>query len=141
MFAGKKSAQIREILISESAWEEMTCLFAPSLAQKRYADVKNRDPQSPLLQMYDSIVQQLLFLRDLIEGKEKDRAKLWDMTFGMYAGKEFDHSDELFFERLSDAWFIVDQIRRGLKVRLPHEVDTNYNKKKQNLMKKFPDEF
>ncbi len=31
MFAGKKSAQIREILINESAWEEMTCLFAPSL--------------------------------------------------------------------------------------------------------------
>ncbi|MDC6517691.1 MULTISPECIES: hypothetical protein [Enterobacteriaceae] len=30
LFAGKKSAQIREILISESAWEEMTCLFAPS---------------------------------------------------------------------------------------------------------------
>ncbi|MCE0345958.1 hypothetical protein LVW04_08820, partial [Klebsiella pneumoniae] len=28
-----KSAQIREILISESAWEEMTCLFAPSLVQ------------------------------------------------------------------------------------------------------------
>jgi len=32
VFAGKKSAQIREILISESAWEEMTCLFAPSYA-------------------------------------------------------------------------------------------------------------
>ncbi|WP_228133821.1 type IV conjugative transfer system lipoprotein TraV, partial [Klebsiella pneumoniae] len=32
VFAGKKSAQIREILISESAWEEMTCLFAPSLS-------------------------------------------------------------------------------------------------------------
>ncbi|MBL2923080.1 DUF1471 domain-containing protein, partial [Klebsiella pneumoniae] len=25
------SAQIREILINESAWEEMTCLFALSL--------------------------------------------------------------------------------------------------------------
>ena len=36
MFAGKKSAQIREILISESAWEEMTCLFAPSL-EKEFA--------------------------------------------------------------------------------------------------------
>ncbi|TFL66320.1 hypothetical protein ELY39_20285 [Escherichia coli] len=35
MFAGKKSAQIREILISESAWEEMTCLFAPSLGNTR----------------------------------------------------------------------------------------------------------
>ncbi len=34
MFAGKKSAQIREILISESAWEEMTCLFAPSLEEE-----------------------------------------------------------------------------------------------------------
>ncbi|MBW9293036.1 hypothetical protein FHB86_01770, partial [Escherichia coli] len=34
LFAGKKSAQIREILISESAWEEMTCLFAPSLKKK-----------------------------------------------------------------------------------------------------------
>ncbi|HAV3686252.1 TPA: hypothetical protein JIE88_003827, partial [Acinetobacter baumannii] len=36
MFAGKKSAQIREILISESAWEEMTCLFAPSLEGSEY---------------------------------------------------------------------------------------------------------
>ncbi|MBL1791737.1 hypothetical protein ELE33_21320, partial [Klebsiella pneumoniae] len=27
------SAQIREILINESAWEEMTCLFALSLSQ------------------------------------------------------------------------------------------------------------
>lgn len=62
------------------------------------------------------------------------------MTFGMYAGKEFDHSDELFLKGCQMR-FIVDQIRRGLKVRLPHEVDTNYNKKKQNLMKKFPDEF
>ncbi len=34
MFTGKKSAQIREILISESAWEEMTCLFAPSLEKR-----------------------------------------------------------------------------------------------------------
>ncbi|MDM2779491.1 hypothetical protein OGY18_20590, partial [Citrobacter sp. Cpo142] len=30
------SAQIREILISESAWEEMTCLFAPSLKESCY---------------------------------------------------------------------------------------------------------
>ncbi|MCJ4619621.1 hypothetical protein ABEK55_14935, partial [Klebsiella pneumoniae] len=28
------SAQIREILINESAWEEMTCLFALSLINK-----------------------------------------------------------------------------------------------------------
>ncbi|MGF8548178.1 hypothetical protein AAGN72_28060, partial [Klebsiella pneumoniae] len=32
------SAQIREILISESAWEEMTCLFAPSLTLQQCPD-------------------------------------------------------------------------------------------------------
>ncbi|MBY0644993.1 hypothetical protein K5R09_00005 [Escherichia sp. NIC18-1] len=41
MFAGKKSAQIREILINESAWEEMTCLFAPSLDGDTYLDIKS----------------------------------------------------------------------------------------------------
>ncbi|BEB19704.1 hypothetical protein VEE42_08860 [Escherichia coli] len=46
MFAGKKSAQIREILISESAWEEMTCLFAPSSAVMKLAinrDINEQD--------------------------------------------------------------------------------------------------
>ncbi|HAZ0557035.1 TPA: DUF2188 domain-containing protein [Enterobacter hormaechei] len=53
MFAGKKSAQIREILISESAWEEMTCLFAPSLVihrpngQIRDSDSHGKDPYPP----------------------------------------------------------------------------------------------
>ncbi|MEJ1867750.1 IS30 family transposase, partial [Escherichia coli] len=41
MFAGKKSAQIREILISESAWEEMTCLFAPSLESYSATNAQN----------------------------------------------------------------------------------------------------
>ena len=79
--------------------------------------------------MYDSIVQQLLFLRDLIEGKEKDRAKLWDMTFGMYAGKEFDHSDELFLKGCQMPrllWIKSAEVKRlGCRMR----VDTNYNKK------------
>ncbi|MCK7020273.1 hypothetical protein L8Q70_23430, partial [Enterobacter kobei] len=39
LFAGKKSAQIREILISESAWEEMTCLFAPSLSDTNCLEI------------------------------------------------------------------------------------------------------
>ena len=45
MFAGKKSAQIREILISESAWEEMTCLFAPSLGYSHRMYEKTGDRQ------------------------------------------------------------------------------------------------
>ncbi|NNR01186.1 hypothetical protein GBS25_23190 [Escherichia coli] len=46
MFAGKKSAQIREILISESAWEEMTCLFAPSLELQAQNWQKNGQHQA-----------------------------------------------------------------------------------------------
>lgn len=38
MFAGEKAAQIREVLISESAWEELTRLFAPSLAEHQCVD-------------------------------------------------------------------------------------------------------
>ncbi|MBY0646313.1 hypothetical protein N6N90_11600, partial [Escherichia coli] len=40
------SAQIREILINESAWEEMTCLFAPSLVKLKVpgSTIKNRSP-------------------------------------------------------------------------------------------------
>ncbi|MBR7392827.1 hypothetical protein G3W31_26335, partial [Klebsiella pneumoniae] len=44
------SAQIREILISESAWEEMTCLFAPSLSsltdeelREKYIKIQDAD--------------------------------------------------------------------------------------------------
>ncbi|MFZ8590406.1 hypothetical protein ACO1Y2_27020, partial [Klebsiella quasipneumoniae subsp. similipneumoniae] len=43
LFAGKKSAQIREILISESAWEEMTCLFAPSLTEPKVRHERGAD--------------------------------------------------------------------------------------------------
>ncbi|EFE6048926.1 hypothetical protein CF636_002355 [Escherichia coli] len=34
---------MREILISESAWEEMTCLFAPSLEVAREIACRLRD--------------------------------------------------------------------------------------------------
>ncbi|MEH9184537.1 hypothetical protein RAF74_25375, partial [Klebsiella quasipneumoniae subsp. similipneumoniae] len=40
------SAQIREILISESAWEEMTCLFAPSLAKAKKSAQKILEKKS-----------------------------------------------------------------------------------------------
>ncbi|MCK2902700.1 hypothetical protein MZF59_16100, partial [Escherichia coli] len=41
------SAQIREILISESTWEEMTCLFAPSLADCNFYISAEADSQIP----------------------------------------------------------------------------------------------
>nr|WP_225623280.1 hypothetical protein [Klebsiella michiganensis] len=58
MFAGKKSAQIREILISESAWEEMTCLFAPSLADDMVLDASKL---LPLLAKQDDLEATLYY--------------------------------------------------------------------------------
>ncbi|HAL7368604.1 TPA: fimbrial protein [Escherichia coli] len=58
MFAGKKSAQIREILISESTWEEMTCLFAPSLkevaAKSKLTDTTVSIPITASYYVYDT---------------------------------------------------------------------------------------
>ncbi len=99
MFAGKKSAQIREILISESAWEEMTCLFAPSLAaghgqfftqdsynlhalvSEKLARVLSETPTSPTMKLFrntndkwelvDSLTDTAL-LRSWIAGQQEN---------------------------------------------------------------------
>jgi hypothetical protein len=114
------------------------------LARKRYEASRSMlDPISPnsLEIMYDSIVQQLLFVRQIITGEEKDKAKLWKLTFGMYAGKEFDTSDPVFSSRLGDVYYIVSQIRKGLKVQLPHEVAIDYKKREEKLRADNPRDF
>ncbi|MES5360545.1 hypothetical protein ABVL69_24275, partial [Klebsiella pneumoniae] len=52
-----KSAQIREILISESAWEEMTCLFAPSIGLCDIAIRNAVDPSTTVISNYPPYIQ------------------------------------------------------------------------------------
>ena len=114
------------------------------MANQRYEANRNKqelESISSLEVMYDSIVQQLTFVRRILTGEEKDKARLWDLTFGMYAAKEFDTSDPVFCDRLGDAFFIASQIRQGLKVRLPHEVDPDYETKASALQAKCPQDF
>ncbi|MFM1271628.1 hypothetical protein WFL50_20430, partial [Yersinia enterocolitica] len=61
VFAGKKSAQIREILISESAWEEMTCLFAPSLGYYRMNIGPHLNLSSHYFLRYTAVVEISLY--------------------------------------------------------------------------------
>ena len=80
MFAGKKSAQIREILISESAWEEMTCLFAPSLEEafnQRYRESIGR-----LLNQFIT-EQQLVSTQYITDIKNIGSSSGCDMLYGM----------------------------------------------------------
>lgn len=75
------------------------------LAQKRYDHIRNNVVGGESLEpMYNSIVQQLIFLRNIVTGNEKDKYKLWDLTFGMYAAKEFEASDDIFADCLGDAF-------------------------------------
>ncbi len=108
MFAGKKSAQIREILINESAWEEMTCLFALSLSdlinqrlsgslsvEERIGEkpewMRNLDPYlanhfsnielplpSPLKEYQEKMDEIDSIINDMMVLKEYFRAKFYD---------------------------------------------------------------
>lgn len=112
------------------------------LAQKRHHHIRYDVTDGETLEpMYNSIVQQLIFLRNIITGEETDKAKLWKLTFGMYATKEFEASDPIFEERLTDAFYIASQIRRGLKIKLPHQVDPNFDSKQRELESLYPDDF
>lgn len=112
------------------------------MAQKRHHHIKYNVIGGELLEpMYNSIVQQLIYLHNVITGQDKDKAKLWRLTFGMYATKEFEATDPIFEDRLGDAFYIASQIRKGLKVKLPHEVDPNYDVKQKDLKASYPDDF
>lgn len=112
------------------------------LAKKRHHHIKyNVTGGETLEPMYNSIVQQLIFLHNIITGQEKDKAKLWKLTFGMYATKEFEVTDPIFEDRLGDAFYIASQIRSGLKVKLPHQVNPNFNSKQKELEALYPDDF
>ncbi|MCK7338085.1 immunity protein Tsi6 family protein [Enterobacter cloacae] len=111
------------------------------MAQKRYAELNGKHPRAPILHIYYEIVQQLRILKKSVIKNKADKSVLKRMTFGLYAVREFENSDELFFERLTDAWYILDQHLRGVKVQLPHEVDPDYVQKQCVLAGKYPDEF
>ena len=112
------------------------------LAQKRHQHIKENVVGGESLEpMYNSIVQQLIFLRNVLLGEEKNKARLWELTFGMYVTKEFEASDPIFEERLVDAFFIASQIRKGLKIKLPHQVSPNYDLKQKELLAPFPDDY
>ncbi|MDA6127696.1 hypothetical protein OSK38_08940, partial [Escherichia coli] len=86
------SAQIREILISESAWEEMTCLFAPSL-EKLYTEVLySRDPNLTRAKNFSLLQEAVVNLDKAIEGKWRNPIRM-----GVKANPEVDGGQVLEF--------------------------------------------
>ncbi|MFM3397647.1 hypothetical protein AB8S57_24210 [Klebsiella pneumoniae] len=65
---------MREILISESAWEEMTCLFAPSLKNGARITISSKSPSKDLI---------IYGLEKAIRGNH-DRARMTFIDFMYY---------------------------------------------------------
>jgi hypothetical protein len=85
---------------------------AIALSQDRYRN-------TPGFEVYRSVLNQLEFIKAILEGRETDKARLHDLTLGAIAAKEFEEADPELSDALMDAYYIADQMARGLKVQLP----------------------
>ncbi|WP_455921910.1 immunity protein Tsi6 family protein [Pseudomonas putida] len=85
---------------------------AIALSQDRYRTI-------PGFKVYVSVLNQLEFIKAILEGRETDKARLHDLTLGAIATKEFGETDPELSDALIDAYYIADQMARGLKVQLP----------------------
>jgi hypothetical protein len=74
----------------------------------------------PEFQIYSSSLIQLQFIRNVLLGVEKDKARLHQLTIGAWASKEFEADDPELASALGDAFYIGIQIARGLKIQLPN---------------------
>ncbi|CAI0865852.1 MULTISPECIES: immunity protein Tsi6 family protein [Serratia] len=91
--------------------------------------------------MYNSIVQQLIYLKNVVTGQEKDKIKLKELTMALYAAKEFEASAPVFANRIFSASFIARKIRNGLKIKLPHEMESDYYERQKKPRNEHPNDF
>ncbi|MFH4355122.1 MAG: immunity protein Tsi6 family protein [Neisseriaceae bacterium] len=120
------------------------CLFyvdrALRLAKKRYVEHIG----TSLEPMYDSIHNQLIYLRRVITGEEKDIYRIDTFTMGAYAVKEFVTNDPLFADRIISAGYIADQIRLSKKkITFPDDPEKNpgHEEKQAWLKAEYPEEY
>lgn len=74
----------------------------------------------PEFQIYSSSLIQLQFIKNVLLGIEKDKARLHQLTIGAWASKEFEVDDPELASALGIAFYIGDQIAQGLKIQLPN---------------------
>ena len=71
-----------------------------------------------LAEIMQSIKAQLEWLVSYFEGKNSERQKLSELSFGHYAVREVDQSDEEFIDALTNAFYVAEKTREGLKIDL-----------------------
>jgi len=86
---------------------------------KAVAITHDRHQQTPGLGVYASVLDQLGYIKAVLEGRERDKSKLHQLTLGSIAVKEFEESDPDLSQALVDAFYIASQLGQGLKIQLP----------------------
>lgn len=69
-------------------------------------------------QLRESTESQLKWLIDYFEGKNNERSKLFELTFGHYAAREIDPRCEELIKALNKAFYVAVKTREGLKIDL-----------------------
>ncbi|MCP5100570.1 MAG: hypothetical protein GY943_33895 [Chloroflexi bacterium] len=78
-----------------------------------------RNKRSSMLpQIFSSIESQLKWLVDFFEGKNAERKKLSELTFGHYAARELDPRESELIDALNKAFYVAAKTREGLKIDL-----------------------
>ena len=67
-------------------------------------------------ELYEYILNQLVYIRDRLADKTLPRDKLPDINIGHLAVREFEGADQEYSEALKRAYFIVHYMKSGLKV-------------------------
>jgi hypothetical protein len=86
------------------------------LLEKAIDMVAERRTAAPGFPLFESIDNQLRYLRRLISREESDRRQLKHIVLGTYAVKEFEESDPEFATVLKEAQLIAHKMSKGLKV-------------------------
>lgn len=71
-----------------------------------------------LPEIMSSIQAQLEWLVSYFEGRNAERSKLFELTFGHFAVREVDERDKEFVEALTKAFYVAARTREGLKIDL-----------------------
>lgn len=86
---------------------------------KAIVTTQDRSRKTPGFEVYASVLNQLAYIKAVLEGRERDKSKLHRLTLGSIAVKEFEESDPDLSRALKDAFYIGSQLGRGLKIQLP----------------------
>lgn len=110
--------------------DKQTCT-AMDYIENALSVIQERLSTHPDFSLYIAAENQLIYVRNVLAGKEKDKSKLHALNLGAMASKEFETTDAELARHLSNVNYIASQMARGLKVILPHEQDNEYLKRQK----------